>query len=794
MYLAGFFAFLAMLVIPLDLYLKSYLPKSQGEFTMPGLTAEVSVYRDRWGIPHIFAQNESDLFKAYGYTVASDRLFQMEMLRRVSSGRLSELLGNDPELIKADTMLRKLRLKKSAEEYLKNNQEKFPSGLMTSVNSFIAGIDYYVEKHGLPIELKLLGLKKWESFTLAEIMGVAGYMGLSFAEGLFADPLKTVLLDEFPPEMVNELYLREGADQNQAVSKKTTVNIESEWYRNLNEAVSAIDKYVGLYNGSNSWILSGKRSKSGLPILANDPHIAFSSPSVWYEAHLSTPEFEIYGHFVPIAPFPALGHNKDHAWGVTMAETDDQDFYMEQIDLTQKAVMFNNKWEPLKIEQEVIKVKGGQDINLDILITPHGPVMDGTDFTIKGKALALKWAYHHPENHTIMAIYKMMKAKNYEEFKSALALGVTPALNVSWVDKEGNIAWHIMAKIPILPKGVRTDQVLEGSSGKHEYLRYATFEENPHVLNPESGVIATANYYPEWNPGKLVLQGYWQPSERFERINQMLSSQELWSAEEIKQVQFDAQVLQYESMKPILLSQNIKFRDEIDRKAFAILSDWNGQARIQSRGASVFYMWFHYISKEILIDELGEERFNTFSKVADLLHFMKYAIAHPESKWWDDRRTVNMVETREQILEKAFFKAVDRLKQKLGSNTNFWQWGKLHTITFNHPFGRRKPLDKIFNIGPHRAQGGFSLVDNMSTPRFDDNFNVTLGPSTRRIIDMAEPERSFGVLPTGNSGLFNSPHYDDQVKLFLSGQYRYQLLELKDIRGSGFNYLKLLSK
>ncbi|GAB4012478.1 MAG: penicillin acylase family protein [Bdellovibrio sp.] len=791
MYLAALVSLLLALLIPVDLYFKSYLPKTEGTLKMEGLSAPVSVYRDRWGIPHIVAENDSDLFRAYGYTVASDRLFQMEMLRRIANGTLSELLGNDPELIKADTLLRKLRLRKSAEEYLKVNREKMDPQMLQLVDSFLSGVNFYVKKHGLPLELKLVGMKEFKPFELQEIMGVAGYMGLSFAEGMIADPLKTMLLEEFPPEMVNELYLREGADKNQAVSNKV-VRVDQQWYRDIVSALKTIDDRFGLYNGSNSWVLSGKRSKNGLPLLANDPHIAFASPSVWYEAHLKTPSWEIYGHFVPLAPFPAIGHDKNRAWAVTMAEVDDQDFYLEQIDLTQKAVMFNNKWEQLRIEQEVIKVKDGEDVKIDVLITPHGPVMDGTDFSIKGKALALKWAYHHSENHTISAIYQMMRAQNYEDFKKALALGVTPALNVSYVDKEGNIAWHIMAKIPILPKGVRTDQVLDGSTGKHEYIRYAKFEENPYVLNPESGVIVTANYYPEWNPAKLSLQGYWQPAERYERISNLLKEQELWSIEELKAIQFDSYVMQFENFKKLLPQLNIKFRDEIDQKAFKLLTRWDGFSKKESRESSIFHMWFFELSKQILGDELGEERLATFAKVADLLHFMKYALTHPESKWWDDRRTVNEVETREQILEKAFLAAVDRLKNRLGPNINHWQWGKLHTIEFMHPFGRKKPMDKIFNLGPYAAQGGYSQVDNMSTNRFDDSFKVNLGPSTRRLIDMSDPTRSLGILPTGNSGVIQSPHYSDQVPLFLNGKYRPQFLEINDVLTNGYNLLKLL--
>lgn len=791
MYLAGFFAFLLAILIPTDFFLKSHLPKLDGDLVLPGLTSEVEIYRDRWGIPHIFAQNDEDLFKAYGYTVASDRLFQMELLRRVVNGELSDLIGEKEELIKADKMLRKLRLRKSADEYLALHHNEMDPQMLSILKSFVEGINFYVKTRPMPLELKLLGLKEIRPFQIAEIMGVAGYMGLSFAEGLIADPLKTSLLEEFSPEMVGELFIKENADSNQAIQNKGKVSINQKWMKEMMKALEGVDETVGLFHGSNSWVLAPKRSKSGSALLANDPHIAFSNPSVWYEAHLHTPLWEVYGNFVPLAPFPAIGHDRNRAWAVTMAEVDDQDLYQEQVDFTQKTVMFKNVPVPLKIEQEIIKVKGAADVKIDVITTPHGPLVDDTDYGLKGKHLSLKWAYHHPENHTLSAVYEMMKATQYEDFKKAIQKGVTPALNVSWVDREGNIAWHIMAKIPILPKGVDSTQVLDGASGKHEYLRYATFEENPHVLNPESGVIVTANYYPEYNPGKLTLQGYWQASERFERINKLLSEKELWDLDDLRDIQFDAYSQLYDTFKPVLLESISVKRDHLDEVVVNKLKEWDGTSKKDSIGSTIFYMWFYQMTQHMLKDEMGPERLNAFGSVADMLHFMKWAIVHPESKWWDDHSTVSEVESREMILQKSFYETVDSLKKRFGSHVGSWQWGKLHTIEFVHMLGRKKPMDKIFNIGPLAAQGSFSHIDNMSYKRFDDTFEVTLGPSTRRLIDMADPAVSWGILPTGNSGIFNSPHYADQTPLYLAGEYRKQLLNIEDIKNNGYNLLKL---
>jgi penicillin amidase len=498
----------------------------------------------------------------------------------------------------------------------------------------------------------------------------------------------------------------------------------------------------------------------------------------------------MYGHYLPLIPFAILGHNKEKAWALTMSESDDQDIYLEKIDFKKKKVLYKNKWVPLKSYTEKIKVKGEDDVNVDIYVTPHGPLLDGTKYGRKGKSLSLKWTYHHPENHVIKSFYSLGRAKNLKDFKKAVSYGAAPGVNISWVDQQGNIAWWVHGKIPRRPKGVESDIVLEGWSGKHEYLGYLSIDEHPHQINPSSGVILSTNYRPQPKKFKNI-KGYWQPSERFERLTSLLSSQEKWSIEELKKVQTDQHVVFYQKQLPIMLSAIKNPKNDTQKEALNFLKKWDGSSDKDSVGSALFHTWAHYIGREALMDELESERYHLFTKISDYQHFYKRFLKSPNSSWWDDHNT-DQKESREDIIKRAFEKALANLSNRIGGDVSDWKWGEIHTVEYAHPLGAVKPLNKIFNIGPFPSGGGSFQVDNMSVHRGDEKFKIKSGPSTRRLIDMKDPARSLGILPTGNSGHVRSPHFDDQAQMFLDLKYRDQLMNLEDIKAKKHSKLTLI--
>lgn len=758
-------------------YPETRLPKSSGSLKIKGLKDEVTVTRDKWGIPHIEAQNEHDLQKALGFVMAGDRLFQMDLLRRIANGELSEVLGE--KTVEFDILLRKLRLRAFQDDFWKENRHKMDPKMVSLIESFLDGVHQYIETQPLPIEFKILGYKP-RPFSPQEAVAVSGYLALSFAEGIIADPLHTDLLNQFPKELVDKMWIREKNDKNIVTGQKAvTVSLNDQpWYGEFIKAQNYFRDVMGLFHGSNSWVVSGKRSVSGYPMLANDPHVAFSNPAVWYEAHLKSPEYEIYGHYVPLVPFPAMGHNRQRGWAVTMSEMDDMDLYQEKInDMGQ--VQYKGNWVPLIVENQIIKVKGGKDIEIQVRRTPHGPLLNGSKYGVPEKDIALKWSYHHPGNDVATAIYKLSHSKKLEDLDEALKHGATPGLNVSWVDREGNIAWRVMGKIPVR-RGFLGNQILEGWSGKHEYERYFDIKEQPGMVNPEEGVIVTANYHPQYD-GDLPIEGYWQPGERFERIYDLLKKKEKWTLAEMKAIQNDQFVVTGTKMKDLLISE-LEAKTPREKEIVEAFKKWTGKSDRENFGSALYHMWMHYLGKEAMYDELGEKRYVAYNKVADFWNFFKTFFYEEDGVFWDNIKTSEKKETRKDIVNSSFRIALQKLEERMGDDYKSWSWGKIHTLEFEHPLGKVKPLNKIFNLGPYAVGGGYFQVDNMSTPRYEDSFNVKLGASVRRLIDFADPEKSLGVLPTGNVGHFNSPFYSDQVALFINGKYRDQWLNLEDVK------------
>ena len=311
--MALFLSLLFAVILPSQIFFKARLPKKHGQLNLPGLSRPVEVHRDKYGIPHIEAQDEADAMRAFGFITAGDRLFHMELLRRIANGTLSEVLGESA--VNWDILLRKLKIRKTMDEFLTKNLSKMDPHMIKMTEAFYEGVDHYVKTQPLPPEFILLGFTP-KKFELAEGMAISGYMALSFAEGIIADSLFSELYAEFPKEMVDQVLIKHRGDRNHITEKYTNKyrlkksliakSTQEQWFKDLTSFLDEFEDYFGLFHGSNSWVLSPSRSKNGYSLLANDPHVSFSNPSVWYEAHIKYPGYEIYGHYLPLVPFPAM--------------------------------------------------------------------------------------------------------------------------------------------------------------------------------------------------------------------------------------------------------------------------------------------------------------------------------------------------------------------------------------------------------------------------------------------------------------------------------------------------------
>ena len=794
----------AVLFAGVRIYLQTLLPEIDGELRMQALSAKVTVVRDAWGVPHIEAQSAHDAYYALGYTVAQDRLFQMELQRRLAKGELAEILG--PELLQTDRQFRTYLFRHTAERMIMNAGKIRPQSLEI-FKAFLDGVNYFIETGPLPVEFAMLGIKP-EKFTLLDSASFMGYMNYSFMEGIVTDSLATILKQKFPnikiedvfpgytrekpvTIMEDQAYYRAAAGdtpsgsacnerpaENGMKSAAAALVAEKDLSMLIREVMKTADMAPS-FTGSNSWVIGPSRSKSGGALLANDPHVMYSNPGVWYEAHVKYPGQENYGYFVPLVPFPFMAHNRDRAWAITMFENDDVDLYAETFKPgDDSSVLYKGRWVKVETLTETIRVKGQKDSELVIRITPHGPII--TDFIAgyTGKPVAMCATYNQVENPVLDFLYMLISASNMTQFEKALSLLAAPGLNVSYADSAGNIAWWAVGRIPIRPAHVNSKCVLDGASGRDDYLGYLPFEKNPRMVNPASGIIITANNLSTKRPLGPVrsLEGYWQPSDRAARITELLSAKEKWSLDDMKAAQTDVKAYNAGWILRILAEIIESGRTEnalTSREAAALetLKKWDGVYSVELPAPSLYECFSYHILKEGVGDEFGEENFKQFADIAEHWNFFKAFIQDAKSPLWDNV-TTEETETREVIVLRAFKATVAELKKKYGSNIESWAWGKVCTIEYVHPIGMKKPFNLIFNIGPFPVPGGYEVVNIFGCGAGEHDFKVKWGPSTRRLIDYADVDHSFSILPTGNAGNFLSPFYKNQAEMYLQGRYR----------------------
>lgn len=790
----------AMAIVPVGLLLWLVLlantrkPLLNGTVIHEGLTADVTVKRDNWGVPHITATSEADAWFALGYVMGQDRLFQMEVMRRLACGETAAVLGSLS--LPVDALIRSFQLRPKAEATDALLKTNYPE-LHKLMEAFVGGINLRQENEALPFEYAVLGMAA-RPFNVVDCLSIGALLPITFADGLRGDPLNALLQEKLPAHDIDELFpgyhretpvtimetLEEARgwldEQAEAVPPSPQARASAAGLEVLLDLLNPISETYGPALGSNSWVLAPSRSKSGKAILASDPHIGFTNPAIWYEAQISLPDHNLYGYYLPLVPVALLGQNQHHAWGLTMFANDDVDLYRETVNPDDPSqVKYKGEWTPVETREEVIPVRWGDDLTITVRRTPHGPIV--TDmlkalFDYQGPDVALSWVWQHVDYTDMVAFYKMGRARSHEEFGAALALITSPGINVTYADADDNIAWWAAGKIPVRPDHVNNKTLLDGASGNDELLGFVPFAENPHLLNPPCGYIATANNKSTVKPVGAVtdLQGYWQPGDRAARIEERIESQPTWSPEELKSLQVDSRAWAAPALVGVateVLSVDGLSLSPREGEALAALKAWDFRHEVDSSGAAIYQLLCTFIMREALLDEMGEKYFTTYGSLADHWNFFKRFMQTPDSAYWDDI-TTETKETREAIITEAFRKAVAFLDETQGSAVGEWTWGTLHQLEFKHPFGYLPVLGKLFNIGPFPVSGGAQQINNMLYNAGALNFDVIAGPSTRRLIDFADPDKVFGILPTGNSGNFMSPHYDDQAAMFIAGEYR----------------------
>ncbi|MDW3196939.1 MAG: penicillin acylase family protein [Cytophagales bacterium] len=749
-------------------------PDYRGELAIGGLSAPVEVYYTDHGIPHIYAETEIDAYRALGYVHAQDRLWQMDLLRRVGGGRLAEIFGES--LVETDQYFRTI----GTHEYARTSAEdlRLRGGKMLAIaEAYVAGVNHFMNTGPKTVEHTLLGMDM-EPYTVENIYEVLTYMSFSFANAQKLDPLLTELYTRLDSTYIEDIPV--FSRPNEYRMSVTNGGQSSALSAHTNKVLNELN--VPLFIGSNSWVIGPKLSASGNTILANDPHIGFAQPSVWYEAHLSHPEGEVYGYFIAGDPIPPIMHNTQIATGLTMFENDDIDFYLEKINPDDDSqYMYKGEWEPFAYASETIRVKDGDPVKFTKRKTKHGPVLSDV-MEEEDQTVSMFWVYTAEENFSMEASYEINAAKNATEAASGASKIHGPGLNVMFGSSKGEYARWSSGRLIYRENEQDSKTYRDGSSGLHDPDSVRPFSQNPIDLNAKRGYTYSANNHPEPVDG-VYYSGYYLPDDRGESIVGILESEELWSVEEVKQMMLDHHAVMMPKVKSTLLNA---VNGHADEHVHFILGEWTGSFERESKQAPFFQLWVYETLRQAMIDEMDSTLWDNFRGTHLFKRTFEPLIQNRNSVWWDDVRT-DKRETRDDIIKRAYDLSWDRFTPVYGEDPEAWRWENHHMLTHKHAMSSASAaLAKFLDVGPFMVPGTNEVINNLGFTYSDALIHqVSFGPSTRRIVDMADPiNNSWSILPTGQSGNPFSPYYDDQAAMYANGEYRKMLLDPKVIKQS----------
>ncbi len=812
-----------VLVILVPINVRRSFPYTDGDIQLSGLDGQVDIYRDEFGIPHIYASTTHDLFFAQGYVHAQDRFWQMDFWRHQGAGRLSELLGK--ATLDADIFLRTLGWERVARQELAN----LDSESLTILEAYSEGVNAYLsDHHGAEVSLEYFFLpvlnrgyeiKPWEPVnTLTWGKAMAWDLGGNLDSEIdYARLLKT-----FSPDQVAQLFPSYPSDHPVIVSSPPVsagsqnpsnkeVKLAAAVYPALQGLGKQLASLEGVFGerftsiGSNSWVISGDRTVTGMPLLANDPHLGAQMPSIWYEVGLhcvsKVPDcpYEVTGVSFAGVPGVIIGHNDHIAWGLTNVGPDVMDLYIEKINPNNpNQYEIQGDWVDMEIVRETIQVAGGEPREITVRITRHGPIITEAygleDFSEQAGimlpdnyAIALRWTAQEPV-YVFRSIWAMNRAQNWEEFRHAARDFAVPSQNLVYADIEGNIGYQMPGNIPVRAEGHTGELPIPGWTGEYEWQGYIPFEELPYTFNPEEGYIVTANNAVVGPDYPYTITSDWDSGFRAQRIVSMIqNAPKPATIKYMQKMQGDNEYMIAEKLVSILLSLSL----ETDRleQARNILSDWNYQYDMDSAPAALLASFWKHLLINTFVDELPE--FYQPSGDDKWMDLVRRLVDDPDSVWWDDQTTPQK-ETRDEIFQRAFSAAVSELEGSLGNKPADWKWGDLHTLTFQNQVMNNFPLiNNLFNRGPFRISGGSDIV-NATGWNASRSYEVQDLPSMRMIVDLSDLKNSFTMHTTGQSGHPYHSHYIDMAELWRAIRYHPMLWERQQVEAASEEHLRLL--
>jgi penicillin G amidase len=729
------------------------LARLDGEIQVSGLKAPVEVLRDRWGIPHVYAKNTHDLFFAQGFVAAQDRLFQIDLWRRVGIGATAEVVGKQG--LEADRFARLLKYRGD----LHAEWASYSADARQIATAFTRGINAYIDHVGdrLPVEFQILGIKpgKWNpEDCLGRMSGIV--MTSNFRNEL----TRAELVAAVGIEKARRIMPADPPRAYAAAPGLDLAGIDRSILSGYNAAIrSPAIKLAG--DGSNNWVVDGTLSASGKPLLASDPHRAIAMPSLRYLVHLNAPGWNVIGSGEPGLPGVAIGHNEHVAWGFTIVGTDQADVYVEETNPGNPTeYRAGDRWERMTVIREEVAVRGqAQPIELELRFTRHGPVIHEDPKLCR--AYALKWTGGEPGGAAYLGSLALDRAKNGREFVAALKAWKVPSENMVYADVEGNIGWVAAALTPVR-KNWGGLLPVPGAKGAFEWQSFLSLQELPQVHNPASHYVATANH-------NILPAGYrheiayeWAPPYRFARVKQRLEAKRNFTLEDFQNIQHDNT-----SLPGLALARLVK---SVDMQApelqpyVELLAGWDGVLSSESRAGALYGVWL----QELLDGFYGRhvpDRLLDVIASRNGVPVMLAALENPDTAWFGDKPH----DERDRLLRDSFRKAVSKLKELLPGDEKDWSWGRLHATTFRHPLAALGPAyAEAFNLGPV-PRSGDAHTPNAAT--HNPKFEHVSGATYRHVFDLADWDKGLATSAPGQSGQPGSPHYGDLLLLWQKGEY-----------------------
>jgi penicillin amidase len=743
----------------------------EGELTAPGLEKPVEIIRDPWGVPHVYAQNLHDVLFAQGFVVASERLWQLDFMLRLANGRLSELVSE--MALPVDRFFRTLGFNRAAARIA----SRYDDDDLAFVRANTEGIRAWIDQiRVLPVEYRILDLQP--EFPDGDEMIAYGAAGSVFMSWILsanwdAELLRFEIAERLGFEAMLELFPEVETDPAIVIPGK--LGGEAGRHRALEILRSAPLTPRGA--GSNNWVVAGSRSVTGKPLLANDPHLAVQVPSIWFEIHLSCPEYEASGVCLPFSPGVVIGHTARHAWGFTNVGGDTQDLFLERLNEDRSACQYDGGWEPTTVHREEIRVRGREEPEVvDVVETRHGPVVDSymigvlSPQVVQGgisETFALSWTGF---DHAIKpaTLVRMGQAGTFAEFREAVRTWECPGQNMLYADVEGHIGYQCTGLHPIRKRGDGTLPV-PGWSSDYGWDGWIPFEELPWCEDPDEGFLATANQQIHDDSYPFLIGKDFLPPYRARRIAELVTSTEKHSRETFRRIHMDTVSIPAREILPLLLE--VAPTDTRQKEALVALEGWDGDLAPDSVPACVYQVWCKHIAREILLPRLGQDLFDHFHGRRQWTNSFQYQVLpallrFPSARWFGADGT----EGRDELLLRALGGAVDELTAALGEDTSAWRWGALHKARFVHQLAMIPDLAELFTVGVIDIGGDEqTILQSMWEPGL--GYDAEVIPSWRHIIDLSDIEASVGVHTTGQSGHPGSPHFRDHLPMWSKGEY-----------------------